>query len=167
MTLATVAVSSCIDRSLWPQRMGPMALSGGEIKVAQWLQECRIEAEHERLFYPFWLDDLGRPHGFRLDFTLFLDGLFMGIEVCEAGRFPARSSLPLGSNRRKSRRPEAKLRDKRDKIARLASVHGVPCALVTEVEIDAWDGLRQTARIQAIRAYLQEVLDHFNKPSAV
>jgi hypothetical protein len=166
VTLATVSISNCTDRSLRPMRMGRMPLCGGEVHVARWLRECNFEAEHERFFYPFWHDATERPHGFRLDFTLFVAGIFLGIEVCEAGRYPTKASLPPGSNTRKWRPPEAKLRDKRDKIARLAVVHGVPCALVTEVEIDAWARLSVTARTIAIESHLQAVLDRFNKPSA-
>ena len=126
-------------------------LNAGEKVVARWLRELSLEPLHERWFYPFWIDSLDRPHGFRLDFTFTFMGRLMGLEVCEAGRYPT----PHGcTNPTKWRPPEVKLQDKRDKIARLAEIHGVSCALVTDVEIDAWKTFAPRDRSQALYQHL-------------
>jgi hypothetical protein len=135
-------------------------LSGGEIQVSRWLAEAGIRADHERWFYPFWIDPNGNEHGFRLDFTFTFDGIRMGIEVCEAGRYPTIETLPAGANRSKWRPPAVKLADKHAKCERLWQIHRVPCTVITEVEIDTWlelgRGARQTALAHHLRAAIKD-----------
>ena len=155
MTVMLVRRTHCTDERLAPQLLRRhQPLSGGEIRVNRWLHQSGVEADHERWFYPFWIDARGQEHGFRLDFTFQFRGQLMGIEVCEAGRYPVMDALPAGANLKKWRHPDVKLADKRSKIARLASIHGLPCALVTEAEIDLWGSLQPAERRDHLEHHL-------------
>jgi hypothetical protein len=152
MTLAVKRRRSVLQPQLLRRRQ---PLNSGELRVRQWLREAGLRPEHERWFYEFWTDADGIEHGFRLDFRFRFGGNIMGLEVCEAGRY---SEPPLRSDGMPDpnwKSPDLKLFDKRSKIKRLHDKFGVPCALVTEVEIDLWASLSPGDRRVAVRTHLQ------------